>query len=150
MDRGILTLRHRAPLRWRNAMPSLHFLAMGGLLVAAFAMLLVTQTRHRVAWPGWLVPAAFALVCGGWTVVAIAIDGAGAFWPVVTGSWWGIQLWHDRLMSLAAAFFLLQNRARAAGMKSEIWVLLVIFTGSIGLLLMLARTLFLERQQAAP
>jgi hypothetical protein len=35
-------------------------------------------------------------------------------------------------------------------MKSEIWVLLVIFTGSIGLLLMLARTLFVERQQAAP
>jgi hypothetical protein len=61
---------------------------------------------------------------------------------------WGIQIWYDRLASVTAAFFLLQNRARAAGMKSEVWVLVVIFTGSLGLLTMLARTLKLERQQA--
>jgi hypothetical protein len=47
---------------------------------------------------------------------------------------------------VTAAFYLLQNRARAAGMKSEVWVIVVIATGSIGLLLMLARTLQLERQ----
>jgi len=52
-------------------------------------------------------------------------------------------------MSLAVAFFLLQDRARAAGMKSEVWVVLVIFTGSLGLLMMLARTLYRERWQAA-
>ena len=95
--------------------------AFSGYALAAIIMLLVTQTKERVAWPGWLVP----------------------------GSFWGVQLWYDFLISLTAAFFLLQNRARAAGMKSEIWVLLVIFTGSIGLMLMLARTLYLERKAAA-
>jgi hypothetical protein len=50
-------------------------------------------------------------------------------------------------MSVAAGFFLLQNRARAIGMKSEVWVLAVIFTGGIGLLLMLARTVYLERRK---
>ena len=49
-------------------------------------------------------------------------------------------------MSVTIAFFLLQNRARAVGMKSEVWVIVVIFTGSIGLLLMLAQTVFLERK----
>ena len=33
-------------------------------------------------------------------------------------------------------------------MKSEVWVLIVIFTGSIGLFLMLARTVYLERKAA--
>jgi hypothetical protein len=58
----------------------------------------------------------------------------------------GLQVWFDRLIGVTAAFYLLQNRARAAGMKSEVCVLVVIATGSIGLLLMLARTLHLERR----
>ena len=62
---------------------------------------------------------------------------------------WGVQIWLDRLASTTAAFFLLQNRARAIGMKSEVWVLVVVFTGSIGLLAMLARTVHLERRKAA-
>ena len=34
-------------------------------------------------------------------------------------------------------------------MKSEVWAIAVIFTGSIGLLLALARTLYLERRMDA-
>lgn len=123
--------------------------ALAGLVVAALAMLLVTQTKERVSWPGWLLPAAFAAIAAAWAVTAVVVQGADALWPLVTGSHWGMQVWYDRLCSLAAAFFLLQNRARAVGMKSEAWVLLVIFTGSIGLLSMLARTLYLERRSAA-
>ena len=115
---------------------------------AAAVMLVITQTKHSVSWPGWLVPAAAVVPLAGWTLYALVKEGTAAFWPVPAGSVWGIQIWYDRLMSVTAAFFLLQNRARAAGMKSEIWVLLVIFTGSLGLLTMLARTLQLEREQA--
>jgi len=123
-------------------------IALAGFAIAAVAMLLVTQTKRRVSWPVWLVPVVivgFALALAG---VAIAADGLSGLWPVVTGSPWGLQVWLDRLMCAAAAFFLLQNRARANGMKSEVWVLAVIFTGGIGLLLMLARTVYLERQRA--
>jgi hypothetical protein len=59
-----------------------------------------------------------------------------------------LQVWLDRLMCAAAAFFLLKNRPWAIGMKSEVWVLAVIFTGGIGQLLMLARTIYLERRQS--
>ncbi len=57
-----------------------------------------------------------------------------------------MQVWFDRLVSTTAAFFLFQNRSRAIGMKSEVWVIAVIFTGSIDLMLMLAQTVYLERK----
>lgn len=120
--------------------------ALAGFGLAAFVMLLVTQTKERVAWPAWLVPAIVVVplaACTGW---AIGEQGLFGVWPLATGSPWGLQLWFDRLMAVTAGFFLLQNRARQAGMKSEVWVLAVIVTGSIGLLLMLARTVYLERR----
>lgn len=121
-------------------------IGLAGFAVAAIAMLLVTQTKQRVSWPAWLVPAAVVVPFAAWTGVAVVEEGLFGFWPMLMGSHWGLQVWFDRLMSVTAAFFLLQNRARAAGMKSEVWVLAVIFTGSIGLLLMLARTVYLERK----
>ena len=124
-------------------------IALAGFIVAAVVMLLVTQTKHRVSWPGWLVPAAVAVPFAAWTGFAIAEQGLFDYLPTLLGSDWGLQLWLDRLISVTVAFFLLQNRARAAGLKSEVWVIAVIFTGSIGLLLMLALTLYRERQMAA-
>jgi hypothetical protein len=79
-------------------------------------------------------------------ILAIIKEGFLGFWPVLMGSYWGAQVWFDRLMSVTAAFFLLQNRARAVGMKSEVWVVIVIFTGGIGLLIMLAQTVYLEQK----
>lgn len=129
-------------------MPSAELIALTGFATAVLAMLLVTQTRERVAWPGWLVPLAVALPLATSAGMAIDREGLSGFWSLVTGSAWGLHLWLDRLMLMAAAFFLLQNRARNAGMKSEVWVLAIIVTGGVGLLLMLACTVYLERQQA--
>jgi len=129
--------------------PVFQLAALVGLAAAVVTMLLVTQTKHRVSWPAWLVPAAALVTLAAWTILAVAGEGPAALWSVYTGSLWGIQIWYERLMSVTAAFFLLQNRARAAGMKSEVWVLLVIFTGGLGLLLMLAQTVHLERKQGA-
>jgi hypothetical protein len=123
-------------------------IALAGFAVAAVVMLLVTQTKERVSWPAWLVPAVVAALLALGTGVAIAEEGLFGFWPMLTASPWGLQLWSDRLASVTAAFFLLQNRARAAGMKSEVWVLVVIAAGGVGLLAMLARTVFLERRTA--
>lgn len=123
-------------------------IALAGFAVAAVAMLLVTQTKERISAPAWLIPAVVAVPFAALTVFAVVEEGLFGFLPMLTGSPWGLQVWFDRLMSVTAAFFLLQNRARAAGMKSEVWVLAVIFTGSIGLFLMLARTVHLERKTA--
>jgi hypothetical protein len=124
------------------------WIALAAFAVAAGVMLLVTQTKAQVAWPGWLVPASVAAVLAAGAGVTVAEAGLFGFGPLLTVSPWGLQLWVDRLACLAAAFFLLQNRARAAGMKSEVWVLVVIATGGIGLLAMLARTVQLERRAA--
>ena len=122
--------------------------ALAGFAVAAIAMLLVTQTTARVAWPAWAVPVLVVVPVAAWTGMAILREGLFGFWPLLSASPWALQVWLDRLMSLTTGFFLLQNRARAIGMKSEVWVLVVIFTGGIGLLLMLARTVYLERRKA--
>ena len=127
-------------------MPWTEWAALAGFAVAVAAMLLVTQTKDRVSWPAWLVPAAVVVPLAVWTGLAIIEEGLFGFWPVVMGSHWGVQIWFDRLICVTAAFFLLQNRARAVGMKSEVWVIIVIFTGGIGLLLMLAQTVHLERK----
>jgi hypothetical protein len=127
-------------------MPWTELFALAGFAVAAVAMLLVTQTKERVLWPAWLVPAAVVIPFTAWTGFTIYQEGLLGFWPVIIGSHWGVQIWFDRLLSVTIAFFLLQNRARAVGMKSEVWVLIVIFTGSIGLMLVLAETVRLERK----
>lgn len=130
-------------------MSPFELMALAGFAVAAGTMLLVTQTKKRVAWPAWLVPAVVVVPFSAWTGLAIAEEGLFGFWSMITGSPWGLQLWFDRLMSVTAAFYLLQNRARAAGMTSEVWVLAVIFTASIGLVLMLARMAYVERKTSA-
>ena len=124
-----------------------HFelIALAGFVAAAVAMLFITQSKHRVAWPAWLVPAALIVPLLAWTGFAAVEQRLAEFLPLLLASPWGVQLWLDRLVSVTVAFFLLQNRARAAGLKSEVWVIAVIFTGSIGLLLMLALTLHRER-----
>lgn len=128
-------------------MSQVEVIGLAGFAVAAIAMLLVTQTKARVAWPAWVVPALAVVPVAALTGVAIREDGLLGFWPMLSSSPWGLQVWLDRLMCIAGGFFLLQNRARAIGMKSEVWVLAVIFTGGIGLLLMIARTVYLERRK---
>ena len=129
-------------------MPQSEPIALVGFAVAAVAMLFVAQTKERVDWPAWLVPAVAVVPLAAWTGFAAAEEGPLGFWTMLMGSSWGLQVWLDRLMTLTAAFYLLQNRARAAGMRSEVWVIVVIFTGSIGMLLMLAQTAYLERRIA--
>ena len=127
-------------------MSATELFALAGFAFAAVAMLLITQTKERVAWPAWLVPVVVAVPAAAWSGVAIYQADLFGFWALLTSSAWGLQVWFDRLLTLVAAFFMLQNRARAAGIKSEVWVIVVLFTGAVGLLLMLARTLYLERQ----
>jgi hypothetical protein len=129
-------------------MPVAGFVAFAGLVITALVMFQVTMTKERVAWPGWLIPAAAVIPAALWLGLTLHAEGPLGLWALVTSSHWGVQLWLDRLMTLAAAFFLLQNRARAAGMKSEVWVIIVLLTGAVGLLTMLALTVYRERKAA--
>ena len=62
--------------------------ALAGFAVAAIAMLLVTQTKARVAWPAWVVPVLAVVPVAAWTGVAIVRDGLFGFWPLLSASPW--------------------------------------------------------------
>lgn len=95
--------------------------------------------------PGaWRVPAALAVLFLAWSIGAVLIEGPLGFWPEHTRNLWGNQIWFDLLLAAGCAWFALLPRCRAAGMQPWLWLALVATTGSIGLLLMLARLLWLE------
>lgn len=124
-------------------------IALGTLAIALASVAVITQHKKHVPWPAWLYPAGLCIVFAAWSVGAVITEGPLGFWANHTVNMWGIQVWVDLLMAVGAAYFLLLPRARAVGMKSEVWIILICVSGSIGLFVMLARMLFLERKQAA-
>ncbi|MEM1081806.1 MAG: hypothetical protein AAGH65_09525 [Pseudomonadota bacterium] len=118
-------------------------------ILAASAMALIHSTKERVSWPAWLVPLIVVIPVIGWTGYTLVDEGLGSFFPMLMQTKWGLLIWIDRLLCLTVAYYLLQNRARSAGMKSDLWVLAIVTTGCIGVLLMLARMVYLEDQVLA-
>ena len=121
-------------------------IAIALFIVAALALLL----RQDKAQPGnWLVPAGLAALFLGWSLYAVSAEGPFGFWANHTRTAWGNQVWFDLLLAIGCAWALLLPRARAVGMRPVPWLVLILCTGSIGLLAMLARCLFLEHRQSA-
>ncbi len=123
-----------------------NLVGIGGFVIAVMAMSLIHATKERVTWPAWLVPVAVVIPFVGLLGLAVLDGGFKDFYTTLVENKWGLLLWFDRLMGLTAAYYLLQNRARAAGMKSDLWVIAIAVTGNIALFLMLSRMVYLESQ----
>jgi hypothetical protein len=95
----------------------------------------------------WLVPAAFAAAFLGWSLYTALMEGPVGFWPNHTANAWGNQVWFDLLLAIGTAWALLLPRARAVGMRPLPWLVLIVASGSIGLLAMAARCLMLESKR---
>ena len=63
-------------------------------------------------------------------------------------NFWGTQVWYDLIIAVSIALFFILPRARVAGMNVWPWGIFVALTASIGLLAMIARLFWLERQSA--
>lgn len=116
------------------------------VLVTATLTLQSGKTRSKDA---WLFP---AFLCGlfvCWSLYAVTTEGPLAFWAEHVRNRWGNQIWFDLLLAAGIAWTLILPRARTLGMKAPLWLALILCTGSIGLLAMLARLLFLERAKSA-
>ncbi|MEM9838746.1 MAG: hypothetical protein AAF830_06265 [Pseudomonadota bacterium] len=124
-------------------------IALVTVAIAFASVAVITQHKEQVRWPAWIYPAVLMIVFTAWSLGAVITEGPLGFWQNHVANMWGIQVWVDLLMAVGAAYFLLLPRARAVGMTSEVWIILICCTGSIGLFTMLARMLFLERQQAS-
>jgi hypothetical protein len=119
-------------------------------LLSAFVIItyLALKIRGRIAL-SWHVPALASTVFLAWTLYAVLAEGLFGFWRVATASLWGTQFWIDLLLAFAVGVLLMAPRARTAGMHLPLWLIAIVTTGSIGLLAMLARLLWLEARRTA-
>lgn len=113
-------------------------------VVATLAGFVVLAARGGSARLPWQVPAGLAVGFAGWSAYAVADDGLLGFWPLHTQSPWGVQVFLDLLLMAVVAWHLLLPRLAAAGLSPWPWLVLVLSTGSIGMLAALARLLHAE------
>jgi len=101
---------------------------------------------RRAGQPGpWQVPAALAAAFFAASLIPIRTGGALGFWGEHIRNDWNNQIFLDLLLCASCAYFLLLERARAVAMRVLPWFLAIAALGSIGLLAMVARVLFLEK-----
>lgn len=103
----------------------------------------ITRLRGRES-GGWAVPAALSACFATWTAYAISEGGLLGFWAEHTQNAWQVQIWFDLLLAIGVAWYLLQSRLRLRGIAPLPWFVLVVATGSIGLLALLARLIYAE------
>ena len=98
---------------------------------------------------GWLVPAALCLVFLVFSLYTIAVEGPLGFWANHSLNLWGNQVWFDLLLAIGIGWFFIVPQARPLGMRLPQWLLIILCSGCIGLLAMLARLLYLREQRSA-
>ena len=114
-------------------------------LLGAVIVLLLGTMQHKLSGKNFWIPILFALLFGGWSVFTLAREGPTAVWAEHIRNAWSNQIWFDLLLAFTMVWFLLLPRMRAVGMNIWLWLVLLLCTGSFGLLLAYARCLFLER-----
>lgn len=92
----------------------------------------------------WLLPAALSLAFLLFSLQAIISEGTLGFWTEHTRNLWGNQIWFDLLLAVGIGWFLVVPQAKVQGMRLLPWLMLIVCTGSIGFLAMIARMLYLQ------
>ena len=95
----------------------------------------------------WQIPALLAAAFFAASLIPIQTGGAFGFWAEHTRNDWNNQIFLDLLLCAGCAYFLLLDRARTVAMQVFPWFVAIAASGSIGLLAMTARVLFLEEKR---
>jgi hypothetical protein len=114
------------------------------IALSAVMLLLVLKPDLKIR-PATLVAVSVSFLI--FSVVVIVREGPFGFWTEHTRNLWGNQIWLDLLLLASACWFLLMPRASRLKMHSVLWLLLVLSSGSVGLLLMISRVLYLEDKE---
>lgn len=123
------------------------FLTLPAIAVAALLLALIAATARKQSGPRlYLLPLGLAVAFGLWTGFAIATEGLFGFWNEHVRNAWSNQIWLDLLLAFGLCWALMLPKMRLAGMNPWHWLLLLLCTGSFGLLLATSRYLFLVRQ----
>jgi hypothetical protein len=92
----------------------------------------------------WKVPAILSLLFLLFSLYPVWMQGPMGFLDEHTRTLWSSQIWFDLLLGVSVAWWWMAPHARALGMRLPLWMALVIATGNIGLLAMLARLWWLQ------
>lgn len=115
-------------------------------VVVAVTLLALALGSRTIRWP---LP---SVACGlflAWSIAAMVHEGPLGFWSHHVGSLWETQIWMDLLLAASVAWVALLPRLRSVGMRPVPWLVLVLASGSIGLLALLGRLLHLEERRAS-
>jgi hypothetical protein len=117
--------------------------AIAGGLFILFGLYAVGQGDRSMP-KIWPLPAVLSLLFLLFSIQAIMHEGVFGFWTEHTRNFWGNQIWLDLLLAAGIGWFLVVPQAKALGMRSLPWFALIVGTGSIGFLAMMARLLYLQ------
>lgn len=109
-------------------------------------LLFITFKRDTPAPHAWLVPAGLSLLFFAFSLQAVFTEGALGFWAEHVRNLWGNQIFLDLLLMASIAWYFVIPQARVHGMRVLLWLILIICTGSIGFLAMVARLLYLQKK----
>lgn len=123
------------------------YLSLGGLIIVVMVAIYIAVRQPSVG--NAFIAATLSGAYLGFTAVTIRSEGIVQVWTNHTTNLWGVQVWWDLLFALAIALFLIAPRARKQGMSVPLWTLIIVSTGSIGLLAMCAVLFRRERASGA-
>ena len=117
-----------------------------GALVAFFVYLVIKKSPIKGG--AWMFPAALALAFTLFSLYLVLAEGPLGFWPKHSQSFWGVQVWMDLLLALGVSCYFIVPKAKSVGVSVVPGLLLVLCTGSIGMLAFLSRVLYIEERTA--
>ena len=120
-------------------------------IIAALALVIFAIAQiirpNILAKSKWIFPAALSVAFTIWSLIAVATEGPTGFWPEHVKHFWGNQIWFDLLLAVGVAWFFIAPQARKLGMNLWFWLAFTLCSGSIGLLAMVSRLLYLQATQ---
>lgn len=121
--------------------------SLAGLFLVLFCAFTVFSADRRMRGV-WMLPAALSVTFLAFSAYTGVVEGPLGFWVEHTRNLWGNQIWFDLLMSTSIGWLFMVPQARVVGMRLPVWLVLVVSTGNIGFMAMLARMLWLREQSA--
>jgi TRAP-type uncharacterized transport system fused permease subunit len=118
--------------------------AIAGGLFVLFGVAVAAKDNRQMK-QIWLFPMVLSLLFLLFSIHTIMTEGLFGFWAEhTTRNLWGNQIWFDLLLGLGIGWFLVVPQAKALGMRLVPWLVLIVCTGCIGFLAMIARLLYLR------
>jgi hypothetical protein len=119
---------------------------LAATFLAAFLFLTAAGRSTKAT---WIIPAALSAGFMAFSVFTIQQEGLWGFWENHSQDLWGNQVWIDLLFGIGIAWAFILPEARRLKMLLPGWVGIILLTGCIGVLVMVARLLWLKEHRPA-